>query len=322
MPPDASPPPLVQPHPIAAYCRASEALRRADAASRPARVERREAQRSLSSLLGDSMVRHGVDCVPLPTGDGNEYVCLVRSGPRACPLRTVDDAMQLLEGGVAQALQEVSNDDLPKAVSQLLLARARAKGPPPPPPKPKVVRNPPRAHEGKPKVHAAVAAATRGDPPPPETRTLSEEFAAAVREGRKDRQQLKPLREALRCAERDALPCVDAARSTAVQVSGGDNPQVLHVSHRPSPAHAKRRFLGIRLVCATAQDATASVLSRLDGRAQLDAHLHAELRTRLEHALEGGGAARPAAPRLHILRRIPKASASAAATAATAGSDA
>ena len=52
------------------YCRARDALQRAEAATRNVRAEQADAERTLGGLLTAAMVRHNTECLAVPTGSG------------------------------------------------------------------------------------------------------------------------------------------------------------------------------------------------------------------------------------------------------------
>ena len=112
---------------MVAYCRARERLRARERETRDERAEQNDAQRTIGGLLGESMARHNVECVALPpsiTAEGGVgYVQLVRPGRRACAVRSVEDALSLLDGGVATCLPDVPREALPAAVARLVLTR-------------------------------------------------------------------------------------------------------------------------------------------------------------------------------------------------------
>lgn len=333
-PPSSDPPSSVPPdtswNAITAYCRATELLRRADAETRNLRAEQREAQKSLASLLEDSMQRHGVQCVPVSSDHGSEYICLVQPPRRPCSLKTVEDVMALLHGGVAEPLQRVPTPDLPKAVSNLLVERARAKGPPQPPARVKILAKPPGSGANKAAHKHSAVDALSSSHVATETRTLSEQFSQAVQEAKETRLQLKPLRAEVKRTEAAAAPCVAKDQPVAVQMrraspsESGSAPssQILHVAHKaPKPATFRASEeaasanpgaapLGIRVVSRLAQAATTAVLLQDDSRTNLDDALERELRKQLTRHVTSQDAAnkqgeRAAKPRLKILRRKP-----------------
>ena len=313
------------------FCRARERLRAAEHATREERAEQNDAQRTLGSLLSDSMTRHGVTCVAIaPPGGGAgalQYARVVEGGRRAVVLRTREDALALLGEGVARALAEVPLEELPRAVPRLLLERARAKGAPTPA-RVRLVARPPRAGA----LEAAHA--------PPETRRLSEEFSRAVGECRATRAALKPLREEVRRCEAAAAPAVAAAGVASVRLErpppppAADGappppprpPMVLEISRRdaappPPPsssssgaassppsasgaasAPARGGGMGIRRVCRLAGEAAAALVARRVDRAAFDAALREELARRLDAPDDDGAGAAPGPARRPALR--------------------
>ena len=182
------------------FRRARERLRAAERATRDERAEQNDAQRTLGSLLSDSMARHRVTCVAIapPGSDGPlQYARILEGGRRAVTLRTREDVLALLDDGVTRALAEVPLEEMPLAVPRLLRERARARGTPTPA-RVRLVARPPRG--------GAIEAAHTST----ETRQLSEQYSVAVNECRATRAALKPLRAEMRRREMAAASTVGA----------------------------------------------------------------------------------------------------------------
>jgi hypothetical protein len=252
------------------FCQARERLRRAEAETREQRAEQNDAQRTLSGLLGESMARHDVKCIPLQDG---QYVTLPPPRRRACSVKTLEDVLPLLEN-LAHALPEVAEEELPAAVARLVMERARDRGTLSTP-RPRVQLRPPTKHLAM--THTL----------PVETRTLSQQFAGSVHECRETRRQLKPLRDAVRDCEKKAVTQMEPAAqssssSSTVQVHmqrpRDGKHQVLHISR----VERKRSTgFGVRRVCSTVRDATAHLLRQGKGRECLNTDLAPEVSHRL-----------------------------------------
>tara|TARA_B110000046_G_scaffold155871_1_gene166397 strand:- start:699 stop:1541 length:843 start_codon:yes stop_codon:yes gene_type:complete len=175
---------------LVAYCEARDAVQRHERATREARTEQVDAERTLGGLLSESMARHAVACVP--AGEGR-YVRLAPAARRAMAVKTEEDALSLVED-VARHVRDVPAEELPAAVVALVRERARARGPPPGPPRVRVLSKLP----------------VRLPAPPPlapaETQRLLAPYLEARRERAEARAALAPLRAARKRTEAALLP--------------------------------------------------------------------------------------------------------------------
>lgn len=249
---------------LARFCAARERLRACERATRDKRLLDNDEKRTLATRTTSAMAQHGVQCIAVtPDNCETVYVRMVQPSRRACKLRTVDDALSLLDGGVLAHLTLHTRDDLPAAVANLLLARARERGPPPATPRPQVVAQPPK--ETPPTL------------PPEEVRDVAVRFAQSVHACRKTRAQLRPLRDDVKRHEAAALEHVtDTARVRVEQPTTAAS-HVLTLERRERNA---RPILGIRAVCTAAREITQSLYDH-PRNDSFDARLREELRRRL-----------------------------------------
>lgn len=260
---------------LTSYCRARETLKRAEMETREERAEQNDAQRTLSTLLGESMAKHGVPCVTLPSAeDGSaRYVVLPKTTRRPCALRTDDDVLELVRDASKHV---VGAEDIPNAVAELALSRARERGRDVTS-RPRVITRPP----------ARQAPPLRWEEVPQETRTFSEQFVSAVDECRTMRKALQPLRSAMRDATKTLAPLLPTDGTTSqVQVTRptlpsapSDDRVVLQLSRRDK-TKTKSKALGVREMVELVREAASRAVR--DDDADLDERLQIETRRVLE----------------------------------------
>lgn len=267
---------------LVTFCAARERLKRFEAETKEERAEQNDAHRTLGGLLSESMTRHNVTCVALePSAEDPtlRYAHLVRGSKRMRPLKTKEDVMALV-GDLSRHVASVPREDLPNAVATLVATRARANSLPPLPPRVRVSTRPPTASSKQPVVQASLA--------PAETRALTEQFDAAVRERTRTTQTLRPLRAAVREAQSTLLslltPDATPERIEALPLPSQDlekedettprkKRKVLEVQCVTTQPR-RRSSYGIRDVCAKVK----AVVARFEGeRDALDAFVLAEL---------------------------------------------
>lgn len=284
---------------IVDYCRAREALRRAQVSTRDARAEQVDAERTLGGLLTESMRRHDVECLALPHGG---YARLVQPARRAPPLKTEDEALALVDD-VARHVTEVPAEGLPAAVVKLVQRRARERGggdgaapPPPPPPRVRVVQKMPQRRGS---ADGAPPRVTEPAMAPTETRVLTEQFSEACRERRAAREELQPLRAEQRRTEEALLPALTAPATVRMETPTGAA-RVLHVVRCAAPPSRRTTGYGIRRVSALVRRAAADASKE---RHTFDEVLRARfahlLRTEEAEAREATDAA-PPAPKMRL----------------------
>lgn len=258
------------PETLVVFCRTREALKARERATRDDRAEQADAERTLRGLVTESMSRHDVECVSL--GD-SRYVQLVRPSRRACPLKTVDDVLALLDDDVAPQVEDVPAEALPDAVAKLVVARARARGPSPPPARAQLLTKK-RGCNVTP-VDQLLA--------PPETQHFLAQYTEAHRERREALAEMKPLREAHKQAAQALLPqlaapaSVQVTRQAAANTTADDPPppppRTLHLERRAAKSTASRG-MGLRRVSKVLRAAAA--LAATD-RAHFDDGLRAHV---------------------------------------------
>lgn len=270
---------------VVAFCHAREALQRAQRMARDGMVERREAAKAVGSMLRESMERHGVPCLPAPAAPdgGARYVRLVPGAKRACPLRTDEDALALVED-VARHVEHVPAEELPTAVAALVRARARERGPPP---------GPPRVVLGKTAARTPKTAPPLPAVPPAETQRLADEFVQAQAERAEAAAPVQAARAEYRAAERALLPALSEPATVRVQRPGGAA-QTLSVRRLDPPARPAR--LGVRMLLPLVREAAARAAKHrgpgFDGA----------LRESLAELLAERGDAKPGPARLKVTK--------------------
>ena len=199
---------------ILEFCKAREALRMADRETRSDRAEQNDAERTIGGLLCESMMRHDVSYLTVPsTAHAPERYARVRQPPRrACRIKTVEDAVSLVTD-VARHVSDIPAEDLPNAVSKLVQERARDRGPPPGPPRVTIVTRPPA--KKRPKSDAEdVRTPYTGTA---ETQRLFQQYVGAHQERQETRGRMRILREDVKAAETRLLPTL--SNPVTVQMS-------------------------------------------------------------------------------------------------------
>lgn len=278
---------------LAAFCRARERYLAAQRTTKDARAEQADAQRTLGALLRDSMAEHDVGCIAVPgasAGEPTRYVRVLRPSGASRrvvrPLKTVEDVLSLVED-VSRHMVSVSAEQLPDAIASLVLSRARQPPPvvgevSPPPPASASLRFVKRPRTDEKVVPLEVA--------PRETRHLTQQYAKACEERSETRARMKPLREALRSAEKALVDDRPAPSPSSSSQNDPPPPSALvHVQHpdgrslalrvtREEKAVKPRGAFGIRVVCNLVREAV-----RRTPRGDLfDARLREALRSLLE----------------------------------------
>lgn len=221
---------------VVAFCEARRVVQAAERASKDERAEQNDATRTLGGLLGESMQRHEVQCVAVPTPTGEvRYVKVATAARRSCPVKTDEDALSLIED-VASHLRDVPAEGLPNAVIKLVRQRARDRGPPPPPPRATVVTRPLKRHT------------TDLAGSPNETKRLMEDFVQAHHDRQTTRDTLKPLRERFRAARASLVNTLEAPVTVRMDanVSNARVTRTLCVERVPSSAKPRPPTLGLR----------------------------------------------------------------------------
>lgn len=110
----------------AGFCRARFALRDAQRVSREELSELQGACRSTRKELLDNMLEHGVECVSLQDAASGttRFARVVDKAARHVPLKCADDVLKFSHD-LSSHIREVTDAEVPKCVSTLILSRAR-----------------------------------------------------------------------------------------------------------------------------------------------------------------------------------------------------
>lgn len=114
----------------AGFCRARFALRDAQRVSREELSELQKACRSSRNELLDHMIEQGIECVTLEdTSSGNtQFARVVDRAGRHVPLKCAEDVLKF-SNDLSSHVREVSDLEVPKCVSKLILSRTKLETP-------------------------------------------------------------------------------------------------------------------------------------------------------------------------------------------------
>lgn len=226
---------------IVTFCRARESLRREKDRTQAARSENVEARRVLGEMLVESMQEHNVECICVPGPSGDAYVRMLPQRARPPPpVHTEAEALALLDG-VEDEVKNLPAAAIPDAVARHVTMRMRANARPPAPPRVAVVATPVRANT------------VRLTTVPLPVRSMTEQFVHKHNDARATRSALKPLRDAERSAEEQALGALTAPR--AVRMTTSDATVTLRVARCERRSAPKPKPLGVRVLAEMCRDA-------------------------------------------------------------------
>jgi len=254
---------------LVTFCRARTRYQERQRQTSDERSDARETLRSVSSLLTDSMRRHGQGCIRCVHDDGKTfYIRLVQGRRRALTLRNTDDIIRLLDD-VAPNVTHVSQEDLPDAVARLVESRARALGTI----VPSRITVVPRV--GMRNTIVEQNSTTR------ELQTLTSQMTQNHVERKRIRDEMVPIRREMKTAEQSLCGTVstnDGSREVdeVVQMHTPKQDGSLAtrtVSVRTEVQQKRRNIFGLRNVCKCVREAVQNVPERdeeFDGRIRIE----------------------------------------------------
>lgn len=242
---------------LVTFCRARQRYQERQRQTSEERSDARDTFRSVSSLLTESMRRHGQGCIRCVHGDGTTfYIRLVQGRRRAMTLRNTEDVIRLLDD-VASSVTHVSREDLPDAVARLVESRARALGTD----VPSRITVAPRV--GIRETIVEQNSATR------ELQTLTSQMTQNYVERTRIRDDMVPIRRELKTAEQNLCRTVPTNEPREVDEvvqmhtptrDGGLATKTVSVKTEVRPK--QRNIFGLRNVCKCVREAVQSVPGR------------------------------------------------------------
>jgi hypothetical protein len=254
------------------FCKTREAVLEMTRNTSTERAELREAHKTLTEHLRTSMQANEVDCVRVASSNAPPvYLKLTKETRRAAPMRTVEEALELVHD-VACHVTHVATEDLPDAIARLVEARARERGTVVPP-RLQIV---PRVGVRQKIVEHTYA----GD----KIATLAAQMEESHVARHAMQERVRPLRKTMKRMEQSLVAQTDAPVPVDGIVVAMTHAPVKDVDAPPKQRTVRvfaetvrkraRTSLGIRHVCECVRSATAKVVGRGDSfDAQLQTHV-------------------------------------------------
>ena len=231
------------------FCRARETFRQANRSIHEERVESTEATRALMGMLKDSMVRHNVECIEIPSTGKQSYVRMTVPTPKKKPLKTEDDIIALTNG-IGIVLLETPMNEIPTKVTEFIASQLKQRTENSTPPEPKI------SIVSKPVTSNTVRIAST----PPEVRNLTEQFVQSCCTKKNLTERMLPLKNAQKQNEQIALETF--SEPISVRMRKGNKDVDMRVVKCTRKKRHTSKALGIRLVLTMCRDSAEKVCSR------------------------------------------------------------
>lgn len=250
-----------------AFCQQRERFLALQRATTDERSENADAIRTIGGLLTESMMRNGIRCLRMmQANDTPNYIRVVAEQRRAKRIRNIDDVIELLDN-ISADVTGVPFEQLPDALSRVIMERARQRGD----------TVPPRVQVTK-RVGIREEVTEVGNVST-EVENLSTQMQTSVTERTEIRERAKPLRaEMIKCekkiTETSPLPPPPAATAEADVASSSPPPVLVQMRTRDATGPAKvlqvsrqtyvkkRNLFGLRQVCSYVRHAMEHIPTR------------------------------------------------------------
>ena len=274
--------------PIVAFCKARQSLSEANKRMLTEATECREARKVLSDMLAESMVRHNVECMPVP-GRDDLFVRMLSPSKPPPPVKTVEEGEDLLKGvGIALRNREEGKtlEAVLKHVSDSF--RSRIDSSTPPKPRVSLVDRPLKKN-----------LTTR---PAAEVVTLAKDFASNSETRKQLAEAIRPFKVEKKAAEEKVVNVLNEPVTVHMRREGENaaSTNMLRISRCERKPSSRVRGIGVREFLSLCRDSVSAV-EECEDTDEFERELKREVVRNVEVRLLAQREKRPGKPYIKVL---------------------